>query len=136
MSVPYLSDEWVSAADDLLRGCVIDPPIEGEPFSVETVVVGDGYDGAAQGYVVEFAGATASARRRRDGEATTVRFTQDLATATAVATGTVSAQAAFLAADIQVGGDIAVLIANAGLVAQIGDLLGPLRARTTFPVGS
>ena len=33
---------------------------------------------------------------------------------------------------IQVGGDVATLIANAGLIAQVGDALRPLRSDTTF----
>jgi len=132
MSVVYLSSDWIDAADSLLRSTVIDPPMAGDAFTVETCVVG-ATDGDRR-YVIEFDGATVRARRARPGEHATVRLTQDYATAVAVARGELSAQAAFLAADIQVGGDVSTLIANAGLIAQVGDALAPLRADTRFDV--
>jgi len=149
MSVTYLSTEWVEAADALLSAVTIEPPIEGPPFSIETIVTGPSVGartaagaGTAAGtgaqpepeqrYVVEFSGSSMSARRPRAGEVATVRFTQTYAVAVAVARGIASAQAAFLAADIQVGGDISTLINHAGLVAQLGDVLAPLRIDTVF----
>lgn len=131
MSLPYLSLAWIEEADRLLRAVPLDPPVPEPGFSVETVVTG-GPNGD-DGYVVEFRGATMTARHAPPGGGATVRLTQDRAVAVAVARGERSAQQAFLAADIQVGGDVATLIAHAGLVAKIGDVLAPLRERTTFP---
>ncbi len=129
MSIPYLSAAWIDAADALLRTVVVDPPVVGPAFTVETVVT-DAPDGVV-GYVLEFDGSVVRARAG-SGEPCTVRLTQSYTLAARVAAGEVGAQAAFLAADIQVGGDVATLIANAGLIAQVGDALRPLRSDTTF----
>lgn len=130
MSIPYLSAAWIDAADALLRTVVVDPPVAGPAFTVETVVT-DAPDGVV-GYVLEFDGSAVRARPTDSGERSTVRLTQSYTLAAGVAAGEVGAQAAFLAADIQVGGDVATLIANAGLIAQVGDALRPLRSDTTF----
>lgn len=130
MSIPYLSPAWIDAADALLRHVVVDPPVVGPAFTIETVV-SDGPDDAT-GYVIEFDGPTVRARSTDADERSTVRLTQQYAVAAAVATGELGAQAAFLAADIQVGGDVATLINNAGLIAQVGDALRPLRSDTSF----
>lgn len=130
MSVPYLSAEWIEAADELLRATPIDPPVDGPAFSIETLVTEA--PGGTRRYVIEFDGSTMHARAPRDDERATVRLTQRFEVATAVARGELSAQAAFLAADIQVGGDVATLIGNASLIALVGDALAPLRRDTSF----
>lgn len=132
-SLDYLSDEWVGAADDLLRSVVLDPPLDGPPISIETIVTEA--PAGPTGYVVELRGSGATARRRGPDEATTLRLTQRYATAAAVARGDLSAQAAFLSGEIGLGGDVGVLISHAGLVAGMGDVLAPLRARTRFEDG-
>jgi hypothetical protein len=129
MSLTYLSDEWVEAADALLRSVTIEPPVEGAGFTLETCVTGP--DGERR-YVLEFTGTGVTARPTVPGERPTVRLSQRSEVAAAVAAGATSAQAAFLAGDIQVGGDVSMLIANAGLVAQVGDVLADLRALTAF----
>lgn len=131
MSIPYLSTEWVAAADELLRAVTIEPPLPPPGFTLETVIADAAPDGP-QGYVIEFDGPAMSARPPRPGEHTTLRLSQRYDVACGIARGELSAQAAFLAADIQVGGDVAVLIGNAGLIAQLGDVLAPLRERTAF----
>jgi hypothetical protein len=130
MSVAYLSAEWIEAADALLRATPIVPPIDGPGFTIETLVIGS--PTGDRGYVIEFAASEMRARPSVSGEEATVRLTQRYDIAAAVAQGTMSAQAAFLAADIQVGGDVATLIGHANLVAQVGDALAPLRDRTSF----
>lgn len=130
MSVTYLSDEWIDAADALLRKVSIEPPLVGPGFSIETVVT-DGPHGDRR-YTVEVEGATLRAHVAGAAHDSVVRLTQQHRTAVAIARGESSAQAAFLAADIQLGGDVSILIAHAGLVAQIGDALAPLRRTTDF----
>jgi len=132
MSVPYLSDEWLAEADGLLRAVDVPDEVRSVRFAIETVVLG-GPDGD-RSYVISFGPDGAALSVGSDGDAgADVRLTQSWATAVAVAQGGRSAQAAFLAADIQVGGNTATLIAHAGLVAAVGDALGPLRDRTAFP---
>lgn len=129
MSVQYLSDAWIEAADALLRGAPVDPALGATAFTIETIVP-DAPGGEVR-YVVEF-GPTIRARRSAPDESATVRLIQRYAVAAEVAAGTRSAQTAFLAADIQLGGDVSVLIGHAGLVATVGDVLAPLRADTVF----
>jgi putative sterol carrier protein len=57
-----------------------------------------------------------------------VTFRCDRATASAVHEGRTSAQAAFMAGQLRVGGDVGVLLAHQGLLAGLHDALGPLRA--------
>lgn len=130
MSVAYLSDAWINAADDLLRAVRIDPPVAEDGFSIQ-VVVTDGPSGE-RSYIVTFAGDHMTAHRPAENEQATLRLTQRYETAVAIARGTLSAQAAFLDADIQLGGDVGTIIANAGLITQLGDALAPLRATTEF----
>lgn len=131
MVVEYLSPEWIEAADELLASAPTDGLPDGEPLVVETVVTDA--PGGERRYVVEL-GASGMSARRSDGTGPfTVRLTQSYEVAAEVAQGRLSAQAAFLDARIQLGGDVTTLIGNADLVARIGDVLAPLRSRTSYP---
>ena len=55
-----------------------------------------------------------------------------LAAATAIAEGRESAQAAFMAGSLHVGGDISAIIANSDRLVGLNDTLVPLRAETTY----
>lgn len=71
-------------------------------------------------------------------EAPTVRFTQDRATAWGIATGTISAQAAFMTGRLQVGGDLRSLLDDR-LGTALQDVFATVRSTTTFdgsPTGS
>jgi putative sterol carrier protein len=61
-----------------------------------------------------------------------ITFTQDRATAAAVARGELSAQAAFLAGRIRVGGEPTAAMAGARELAALGDLFAAVRAGTTW----
>lgn len=65
----------------------------------------------------------------------TVRFRQDLATATSIADGSGSAQRAFMTGRLRVGGDLRVLLAHGDLLAQLDDAFAPVRERTSFAAG-
>ncbi|MEE9416641.1 MAG: SCP2 sterol-binding domain-containing protein [Acidimicrobiales bacterium] len=63
----------------------------------------------------------------------TISFTQEWTTAIAIASGELSAQAAFMEGKVKLGGDTSVLVANHDLLADVEDLLSDLRSRTDFP---
>jgi putative sterol carrier protein len=59
-----------------------------------------------------------------------VRFTQDVATARAIAAGTGSAQRAFMTGDLRVGGDLRVLLDHQVALSTLDDVFADVRART------
>jgi predicted lipid carrier protein YhbT len=62
-----------------------------------------------------------------------VTLVQDLDTATAIAQGHLSAQAAFMTGRLRIEGDVSVLLAHQDLVAAVDGALAPVRATTTYP---
>jgi hypothetical protein len=61
-----------------------------------------------------------------------VTFTQDRTTAAAIATGRLSAQAAFIDGRLRVGGDLSALLDRAAELAALDDLFASARAATTW----
>lgn len=59
-----------------------------------------------------------------------LRFVSDRATARAIAAGEISAQRAFMAGDLRVGGDLRLLLENQDALGSVGDLFASVRART------
>jgi len=59
-------------------------------------------------------------------------FSEDYATAAAIASGALNAPAALLAGQIRVGGDMAALIAHQGLLAAGDPIPAAVRAATTY----
>ena len=147
MALQYLSDDWLDEAAALLARIVIEPPIDGPALALDTIVTGsdsgDGSDDSAgdgsAGDTVRFRylfdGASVTLIREipgEDADISVVRITQSRRVAIDIARGERSAQEAFLATDIQLGGDVTRLIQLAGLLDQVGDALAPLRATTEF----
>ena len=143
MALQYLSDDWLDEAAALLARIVIEPPIDGPALALDTIVTGDDSDDSAgdgsAGDTVRFRylfdGASVTLIRENpsdDADISVVRITQSRRVAIDIARGERSAQEAFLATDIQLGGDVTRLIQLAGLLDQVGDALAPLRATTEF----
>jgi putative sterol carrier protein len=61
-----------------------------------------------------------------------VSFTQDETTARAIASGELSAQAAFMEGRLRVGGDLRSLLDHAAALAALEDVFGPARAEVTW----
>ncbi len=61
-----------------------------------------------------------------------VTFTQDYATAKAVATGGMSAQSAFMLGKLRIGGDVAKLMEHAAAFDALDDLFIDVRSQTTY----
>jgi len=129
----FLSPAWIAALD---RAAAADEALAAATADVELVieqrVTRD--DGPATTYHVVLDHGTASVRPGPAPEPT-VRFSQDAATARAIAAGERSAQRAFMAGDLQVGGDVRVLLDHAPLFAALGDTFAAVRA-DTFPAAA
>lgn len=120
----YLSDGWLAAADRLLAGL---RPV-GAPVSVAVVVTG-GPAGDRHYRLVLGPDLVGIDDRIDDAE---VRMTLAWADAVSIAQGHSSAQRAFLAGRLRLGGDSSVLLGHQEALATVDDLLAPLRAETDW----
>lgn len=146
----FLSPEWLVALDEAGRAATPAPEAHID-LVIEQVVTGDGAPAdAAQGdaerdgttddgatddgdpsitYHVELTGGRA---RFHPGPAERVdlRFTADRATAWAIASGTDSAQRAFMAGRLRVGGDLRALHQHPDALGALGDAFAAVRERS------
>ena len=129
--VDFLTPEWLDALDAAARA---DKTLADTTRELDLVFeqrVHDSDDATPFVYQVAFdrgttpvsAGATRPA---------TVTFTQDRATAAAIASGTASAQRAFMTGQLRVGGDLRALVEAQDAMAAIGDVFASVRQRTDF----
>lgn len=129
----FLSPEWIAAVDDALRAdAEIGRLATGLELTIEQRVTGVDPALAPDGevrYHVSFSDGRAGASPG-PAEAPTIRFSQDEATARAIAAGSGSAQRAFMTGRLTVGGDLRVLLDHGDLLAQVGDVFAAVRART------
>lgn len=123
----FLSPAWVAALADAAAQAEAPDDLE---LVVQQVVV-DGSDGHEVAYALRIAGGaiTVTDGRVEDADLT---FTQDRATAGAIARGELSAQAAFLDGRLRVGGDLASTRGGARALATIADVFAAPRAATTW----
>ncbi len=129
--VAFLSPAWIRALDDAAR---VHPGLADATADLDLVVeqeVTGGPDGPVRFHVVFDHGSV----RVRGGSAPqpTVRFSQDLATAVAIATGAESAQRAFMTGRLQVGGDLRVLLEGREALGALDDVFAAVRAATEHP---
>ena len=138
--VAFLSPEWIEALDAAARadGALAEAAAEVDLVVEQRVAAPASTTGAASGedasgedvvyHLVLDRGRVAV--RPGPAEAPTVRFTQDRATAWGVATGTISAQAAFMTGRLQVGGDLRSLLDDR-LGTALHDVFAAVRSTTT-----
>lgn len=121
----FLSDAWIADLDE--AGRATEAPAELQVV-VQQVVLDDGREVT---YAVRVADGrvrvTAGRAERPD-----VTFTQSRAVAAAIARGERSAQAAFLAGDLRVGGDLTAVLEGSRALAAIADVFEPARAATSW----
>lgn len=122
----FLTDAWVaelSSAADAVR-------VPDDVYLViQQVVLEDRGDERA--YAIRIEGGRASVTPGRVDDAH-VTFTQDRATAAAIARGELSAQVAFMAGRLRVGGDVRLVLDRAREIQALDDLFGPARAATVW----
>jgi hypothetical protein len=131
----YLSDEWFAEAAEHLTAASSLRANPGRSFVLQQVVTPPGAGTAADveaavTWHVEVSSGGTTLRKGRH-PSPDVTFTCDLDTAWAVQRGELSAQGAFMAGRMRLGGDSAVLLANQELLAGVADVLAPLREVTT-----
>jgi predicted lipid carrier protein YhbT len=127
----FLSPEWLGELDDAARRAQGDQLPPGEV----RLVVGQRVrrapdDEVAYALRLEHGTVRVVPGPAEDADVTLV---QDLDTATAVAQGRLSAQAAFMTGRLRVEGDVSVLLAHQDVVAAVDGALAPVRATTTYP---
>jgi hypothetical protein len=126
----FLSDEWIAAFDELLRGSIpIDRTAAGLRIA-HTVTDVPGIGEIEYSIVLGPDGSAVRGGRIPD---PTVTFTCDLATAVAINRGDEQTQSVFLDGRLRVGGDTTALLAAREALATLGDVAEPLRRATTYP---
>jgi hypothetical protein len=127
----FLSDAWFDELAAAAEQAV--PPAEVR-VTLQQVVTDASPDDADTGtvdYGLRVAdGRVEVVRGRLD--APDVTFTQDRATATAIARGELSAQAAFLAGRLRIGGELHRFADTAAALAEIDDVFRSVRAATRW----
>lgn len=120
----FLSRQWVADLDAAVRGQVAPAGLR---VVIQQVVALD--EGGEVAYAIRIADGAISVEPGRVDDAQ-ITFTQDRATATAIATGSESAQAAFIAGRLRVGGDLRSVMYGTDDLIDLGDVFGPARPTT------
>ena len=124
----FLSPAWLAALDDAAR--------RSESLAAAGVgrrlVIEQHITGTPEGEVVFHVTLDDGSASVEAGPADdpTVRFEQDLATARAIASGRGSAQRAFMAGELRVGGDLRILLDQQDLLAGLDDVFRTVREQT------
>lgn len=120
----FLSDEWLAELDRLLS--------EAQPAAAALVIqqVVDERD-----YFLTLGPDVVSASAGR-AATPSVTFTQSRATAWAVFSGAMSAEEAFVRGDIDLQGDVTLLLQHGAAMSVVATHLASLRACTEAPVGA
>ncbi len=118
----YLSEAW------------FDEVATATPTGADGLILQQVVTGAPDGEVRYHVGVSAGTAWVRPGQAAApdATFTEDYATASAVARGELSVQAALLEGRIRVAGNMAVLSARQDELADIDPIPAAVRAATTF----
>lgn len=136
----YLSPAWVVALDRAARADAALAEATREVALVVEQHVTDGPDGDVTYHVV-FDHGSVSVRSGPategvggDGDVPVVRFTLDHETALDIARGAGSAQRAFMAGTLQVGGDLRVLLDQQLVLSGLHDVFAAVRDQTDLAV--
>jgi putative sterol carrier protein len=122
----FLSDAWL--ADLAVAARAAAPPADLR-LVLQQVVRQDRGDEVA--YVIRIEDGAVSVEPGRADDAD-VSFTQDRATASAIATGAMSAQSAFMEGRLRVGGDLRAVVEQARDLAILDDVFRAARSTTTW----
>jgi putative sterol carrier protein len=122
----FLSDAWLAQLEAAAR--LAHPPTD-VTLVVQEVVLQDRGDETA--YAIRIGGGTVEVVRGRVADAD-VTFTQDRATAAAIASGELSAQSAFMAGRLRMGGDLRAVLDRSQDLAALDDVFASARATTDW----
>ncbi|MCB0978643.1 MAG: SCP2 sterol-binding domain-containing protein [Acidimicrobiales bacterium] len=124
----FLSDEWIAAldeaaqADEHLRDLTADVELK-----VQQKVTGGPSGDVAYGLTISAGTVRVSSGPLQSAD---VRFQEDHETAAAIASGSLSAQEAFMTGRLRVGGNLQVLVDHTEVIAALHDVFGNVRAET------
>ncbi|MEO7428965.1 MAG: SCP2 sterol-binding domain-containing protein [Acidimicrobiales bacterium] len=122
----FLSDAWVADLDAAAGTTRVDAALR---LVIQQIVLQD--RGEERAFTIRIAdGAVTVAPGRADDA--DVSFTQDRATATAIARGELSAQAAFIEGRLRIAGDLRKVMDRARELATLDDVFASARATTTW----
>lgn len=122
----FLTEAWVAELDATARAATLPEDLR---LVVQQVVLSA--RGLETAYAIRIEGGRASVVSGRV-EGADLTFTQDHATAVAIARGELSAQVAFMAGRLRVGGDVQQVMECARELTTLDDMLAPARAATTW----
>lgn len=121
MSVKFLSEDWLSAANDVLAG---DADYQAATSATDLTlqfVVTDAPGGDVEYNVTMAGGATSFAGGAADGADATIRNNHE--TAVAISKGDLNTQAAFISGKLKVEGNLAKIMMNQSALAALADAL-------------
>lgn len=121
MSVKFLSEGWLSAANDALAG---DADYQAATAATDLTlqfVVTDGPDGDVEYNVTMGGGTTSFAAGGAEGADATIRNSHE--TAVAISKGDLNTQAAFISGKLKVEGNLAKIMMNQAALAALADAL-------------
>ena len=122
----YLSLEWISAADAAVKAAAGSAP-------AESLIIDQHVEGAVNYRIVLGSNPSVQVISSTDADSPAdAVFSQDLATATAVATGATDAHQAFLLGDIRFAGNVNLLIERRDAFDWLQAALGPVIGETDF----
>lgn len=122
----FLSDAWIASLGVAASEAGVP---SGLRLVIQQVVLQEESDERAFAIRIAEGNVTVEPGRADDAD---VSFTQDRATAAAIAQGELSAQAAFLAGRLRVGGDLRAVMERAGELGVVDDVFAKARATTTW----
>jgi hypothetical protein len=129
VEVEFLSDAWFDAMAEAARGA------KGVPSGLDLVVqqvVAD--DGSSLAWFVEVRHGVVKVEQGCHPKPS-ITFQLDAATAADIQSGRMSAQGAFMAGHLRVGGDVRVLLDQQAALEELDDVFVEVRSATTYPGG-
>jgi hypothetical protein len=120
-----LSDAWIAELADAARSASVDPDLR---LVIQQRVVDA--DGSTTSYAVRLADGRAEVVPGDVADAD-ITFTEDRETAVAIAAGALSAQAAFMAGRLRVGGDLRAVLERAWDLSVLDAVFAPARGATS-----
>ena len=122
----YLSDDWLAAMDAAIKDHQgLAAATSDTSLVIQNVITGG--PGGQVAYAIRLDHGRGDINAGNE-PAADVTFTTDIDTARAIHRGDESAQTAFMAGRLRIGGDARVLIANQHVLAELDDVFASVRA--------
>lgn len=122
----FLTDQWIAELAQAARDATAPDDLR---LVIQQIVLDD--EGVERRFAIRIDEGRLSIAPGRADDAD-LTLTQDRATAAAIARGELSAQVAFMAGELRVGGDLRLVLERAGALAALGDVFAAARNSTTW----